>query len=129
MQRRGFLGGLAGIFAGACAPAIIHDAMKIVVPKQALILPAPHPLFHGNMGQIGLGNVDNGINWGDITARPDSFPPSHHLSEMYPNYDSIHPDRSYVEKYGNTMAKFMENWERHLDKVDHRLMKSPIGIA
>lgn len=40
MQRRGFLKGLAGILAAGAAPAIIHDAMKIVVPKREIILPA-----------------------------------------------------------------------------------------
>ena len=39
MQRRNFLGGLAGILAAGSAPAIIHDAMKIFVPKNEIILP------------------------------------------------------------------------------------------
>lgn len=34
MKRRGFLTGLTGILAAAAAPAIIHNAMKIHVPKQ-----------------------------------------------------------------------------------------------
>ena len=39
MQRRNFLGGLAGILAAGSAPAIIRDAMKIVVPKQDIVVP------------------------------------------------------------------------------------------
>lgn len=46
MKRRGFL---AGILAAGVAPAIIHNPMKIFVPKQEIVLPT----------QIGLGNVDN----------------------------------------------------------------------
>lgn len=38
IARRNFLGGLAGILAAGSAPAIIHDAMKIVVPKQDIVL-------------------------------------------------------------------------------------------
>ena len=34
--RRGFLGGLAGILAAGSAPAIIHNAMKIHVPKKRI---------------------------------------------------------------------------------------------
>ena len=34
MQRRNFLGGLAGIFAAGSAPAIVHGSMKIWVPKK-----------------------------------------------------------------------------------------------
>lgn len=37
MNRRGFLGGLAGILAAGVAPAIVHNPMKIVVPKKDLI--------------------------------------------------------------------------------------------
>ncbi|MNU19467.1 hypothetical protein D3C71_76940 [compost metagenome] len=38
MQRRGFLRGMAGILAAGAAPAIIHDAMKIVVPRRSIVV-------------------------------------------------------------------------------------------
>jgi len=38
MQRRNFLGGLAGILAAGAAPAIIHNAMKIHVRKSDIYL-------------------------------------------------------------------------------------------
>lgn len=60
MQRRNFLGGLAGILAVGAAPAIIHDAMKIVVPKRKVIEVFEWNSFH-HPG-IGLGNVDNRSN-------------------------------------------------------------------
>lgn len=37
MKRRGFLTGLTGILAAGAAPAIIHNAMKIVVPKRDIV--------------------------------------------------------------------------------------------
>jgi hypothetical protein len=49
MQRRIFLGGLAGILAAGAAPAIIHEPMKLWVPKEKKIVrlePDPYvPLF------------------------------------------------------------------------------------
>jgi len=61
MNRRGFLGGLAGIFAAGAAPAIIHDAMKIVVPKT--------------------------IAWSDLPTTPQLFEPSPHLYSLGADYD------------------------------------------
>ena len=61
MNRRGFLGGLAGIFAAGAAPAIIHDAMKIVVSKT--------------------------IAWPDLPATPQLFEPSSHLYSLGADYD------------------------------------------
>lgn len=66
MQRRNFLGGLAGILAAGSAPAIIHDAMKIYVPKQDVVVPnlgrgLTTSIIHLDESplQFGLGNVDN----------------------------------------------------------------------
>lgn len=39
MNRRGFLSGLAGVFAAGVAPAIVSNPMKIFVPKQDIVLP------------------------------------------------------------------------------------------
>lgn len=104
MKRRNFLGGLAGILAAGAAPAIIHDAMKIYVPKRNLLLeqgwswPVPHPAGRGLTSPIihGLYDVDNttdsnkdlseyqksyhlravddGITWEYIRDNPQIFP-------------------------------------------------------
>ena len=51
MTRRGFLGGLAGVLAAGMAPAIIHNPMKIVVPKRRIWTPASLANFN-RVGQL-----------------------------------------------------------------------------
>jgi len=60
MKRRNFLGGLAGILAAGAAPAIVHNPMKIVVPKRTIeIVEWTSFSDPGLMRQNGLFNVDN----------------------------------------------------------------------
>lgn len=65
MKRRNFLGGLAGILAAGAAPAIVHNPMKIVVPKRTIELlewsffSDPGLMDPHSKGQNGLFNVDN----------------------------------------------------------------------
>lgn len=37
MQRRNFLTGIAGILAAGVAPAVVHNPMKIVVPRKEIV--------------------------------------------------------------------------------------------
>ena len=55
MKRRGFLTGLTGILAAGAAPAIIHNAMKIYVPKKDVEMVVYDLVGKPRFSQLGRG--------------------------------------------------------------------------
>lgn len=88
MNRRGFLGGLAGIFAAGAAPAIIHDAMKIVVPKQDIILP-----------KLGRGLTSPIFHLDESPFQPwQSKTPAEIHADMMDTFDSVYPSYAKMKE-------------------------------
>jgi len=121
--RRNFLGGLAGILAAGSAPAIIHDAMKIYVPKRNLLLeqgwswPIPHPVLNARPAQFSSGIVDVSSNERGLTSsiiHIDDVAAWTDAAVQELGEGAVFGDvrEKCVEKYGVTVANFMQNWNR-----------------